>query len=68
MTLSEENELRLDAARYRFLCKHPHWGFIETLCREFVGESPEEFKSGLDAAITRRWGEDEFNRIASGEE
>ena len=63
LPLSDRNRVRMDAARYNFLCAHPHWGFIEELCREFAGKSAAEFKAGLDAAIAKRWNADEFLRI-----
>lgn len=61
--LARQNEDRMDAARYRFLCEHPHWGFIEDLCREFAADGTAEFKAGLDAAIARRWDADELKRL-----
>jgi len=61
--LAKQNEERMDGARYRFLCQHPHWGFIEELCREFAADDLESFKAGLDAAIAKRWTQDEFSRL-----
>ena len=42
-----------DAARFRWLCAHPDWQFVELLCQEFVAESAEEFYQGLCAAIDK---------------
>lgn len=42
-----------DAARFRWLCLHPDWHFIELLCQEFVAESSQEFYDGLCAAIDK---------------
>jgi hypothetical protein len=32
-----------DALRFRWLCAHPDWHFIERLCQEFVADSSMEF-------------------------
>ena len=49
-----DDELRAvvdDAARYQFLCAHPHWQFVEHLCRQFAAHSATQFKAGMDRAI-----------------
>jgi hypothetical protein len=61
--LSQTNQLRMDAACYRFLCENPSWKFIECLCRDFPADSPTEFKARLTAAITKRWSADKFQQL-----
>jgi hypothetical protein len=47
-----------DALRFRWLCEHPDWHFIERLCREFAADSSMEFLAGLRRVIdARRAGE-----------
>jgi hypothetical protein len=43
-----------DALRFRWLCEHPDWHFIERLCREFVADSSTEFLRGLRRVIDAR--------------
>ncbi len=43
-----------DAARFRWLCAHPDWHFIERLCREFAADSSMEFLAALRRVIDAR--------------
>lgn len=43
-----------DAIRFRWLCEHPDWHFIEHLCREFVADSSMEFLTELRRVIDAR--------------
>lgn len=43
-----------DALRFRWLCEHPDWHFIERLCREFVADSNMEFLTELRRVIDAR--------------
>lgn len=43
-----------DALRFRWLCEHPDWHFIERLCREFVADSSMEFLTELRRVIDAR--------------
>jgi hypothetical protein len=43
-----------DALRFRWLCEHPDWHFMERLCREFVADSSMEFLTGLRRVIDAR--------------
>lgn len=45
---------RADAIRFRWLCEHPDWHFIERLCREFVADSSMEFLVELRRVIDTR--------------
>jgi len=45
---------RADAIRFRWLCEHPDWHFIERLCREFAADSSSEFLAGLRRVIDAR--------------
>lgn len=51
---SEQEEDRADALRFRWLCAHPDWHFIERLCREFVADSNMEFLTELRRVIDAR--------------
>ena len=43
-----------DARYFRWLCAHPDWHFIESLCQQFVAESQVEFYTKLSAEIEKR--------------
>mgnify|MGYP000069414592 CR=1 FL=1 len=43
-----------DAVRFRWLCEHPDWHFIERLCRQFVADSNMEFLAELRRVIDAR--------------
>ena len=43
-----------DAVRFRWLCEHPDWHFIERLCREFAADSNMEFLAELRRVIDAR--------------
>ena len=43
-----------DALRFRWLCEHPDWHFVERLCREFVADSNMEFLVELRRVIDAR--------------
>ena len=43
-----------DALRFRWLCDHPDWHFVERLCREFVADSSMEFLVELRRVIDAR--------------
>jgi hypothetical protein len=43
-----------DAVRFRWLCEHPDWHFVERLCREFVADSNMEFLAELRRVIDAR--------------
>jgi len=43
-----------DSERFRWLCQHPDWHFIERLCQGFVAESGADFYRQLSAAIDQR--------------
>ena len=43
-----------DAMRFRWLCAHPDWHFIERLCREFVADSNMDFLTELRRVIDAR--------------
>jgi hypothetical protein len=43
-----------DAIRFRWLCDHPDWHFVEHLCREFVADSSREFLSEMRRVIDAR--------------
>lgn len=43
-----------DAARFRWLCAHPDWHFIERLCREVVADSSMEFLTEMRRVIDAR--------------
>jgi len=43
-----------DAIRFRWLCEHPDWQFIEQLCRTFAANSKDEFINELRFAIDVR--------------
>lgn len=45
---------KADAARYRYLCLHPDWHFIEQLCQQFAADSAVEFYARLSAEIDKR--------------
>lgn len=47
-------DMEADAARFRWLCAHPDWHFIERLCREFVADSSMEFLAELRRVIDAR--------------
>ncbi len=51
LTPSQYAALTADAERYRCLCRHPDWHFIEKLCRSFVAKDAARFKLGLDGAL-----------------
>lgn len=42
-----------DAARYRWLCEHPDWTFMERICQRFPAQSAAEFYRRLSAEIDR---------------
>jgi hypothetical protein len=50
----EPTDVNADALRFRWLCEHPDWHFIEHLCREFVADSSQEFLTGLRRVIDAR--------------
>lgn len=43
-----------DARYFRWLCAHPDWHFIESLCQQFAAESQVEFYTKLSAEIEKR--------------
>ncbi len=43
-----------DAARFRWLCAHPDWHFIERLCREFAADSGMAFLAEMRRVIDAR--------------
>jgi len=45
---------RADAMRFRWLCEHPDWHFIERMCWEFVADSNMEFLVELRRVIDAR--------------
>jgi hypothetical protein len=47
-------ELIADANRYHWLCDHPDWSFIESLCQSFIANTASEFYRALNAEIDRR--------------
>lgn len=47
-------ELLADARRFRYLCAHPNWFFIEELCRGFVAKSEATFYRELSREIDLR--------------
>lgn len=50
----ERDEAVADALRFRWLCDHPDWHFVERLCREFVADSNMEFLIELRRVIDAR--------------
>lgn len=50
----ERDDCDADALRFRWLCEHPDWHFIERLCREFVADSSMEFLTELRRVIDAR--------------
>jgi len=49
-----QQDQQADALRFRWLCEHPDWHFIERLCREFVADSRMEFLAELRRVIDAR--------------
>ncbi len=47
-------DVAADALRFRWLCAHPDWHFIEHLCREFAADSSMEFLTELRRVIDAR--------------
>ena len=43
-----------DAVRFRWLCRHPDWHFIESLCREFAADSSAAFLTEIRRVIDAR--------------
>jgi hypothetical protein len=52
--LHRYDNVHTDAARFRWLCEHPDWLFMEGLCRAFPGQTAVEFYRGLADEIDRR--------------
>ena len=43
-----------DGRRFRWLCEHPDWHFLERLCREFAADSSMEFLTEMRRVIDAR--------------
>jgi hypothetical protein len=43
-----------DGRRYRFLCEHPDWRYIEDICQRIIAKSAIEFYAALSAEIDKR--------------
>ena len=47
------NNTETDAERFRFLCEHPDWVFMQRLCQRFPAQSASEFYQRRSAEIDR---------------
>lgn len=54
MRTMDGHDVMADALRFRWLCEHPDWHFIERLCRGFVADSEMEFLTELRRVIDAR--------------
>lgn len=51
ITAEKLEEAEEDARRFRWLCDHPDWYFIERLCRQFTADSATVFRAELRRVI-----------------